>query len=86
MSLKRSRLEIYLDILKVISKGTRKPTRIMYRTNLSWKPLMNILQSLVDQALIVKNEDSGHVLYGITKKGRNVLEYFSRAMEAIEIR
>ena len=86
MSLKRSRLEIYLDVLKVISKGTHKPTRIMYRTNLSWKPLMKILESLVDQALIVKNENNGHVVYGIAQKGRNVLEYFSRAMESIEIR
>lgn len=86
MSLKRSRLEIYLDVLKVINRGTHKPTRVMYRTNLSWKPLMKILQSLVDQGLIIKNEDNGHTIYSITQKGRNVLEYFSKAMESIEIK
>jgi len=86
MSLKRSRLEIYLDVLKAIQRGTSKPTRIMYRTNLSWKPLIKILNSLVDQDLIVRNEKNGHVVYKIAEKGKNVLEYFSLAMEAIEIR
>jgi predicted transcriptional regulator len=86
MSLKRSRLELHLDILKAIKKGTSKPTRIMYRTNLSWKPLMKILNSLVDQDLIIRNGKNGHVTHKITGKGKNVLEYFSMAMESIEIR
>lgn len=86
MSAKRSRLEIYLDVLKVVSKGTNKPTRIMYRTNLSWKPLMGILESLLDQNLITKDEEGSHTTYGITEKGRNVLTYFSQAIELIEVR
>ena len=86
MNLKRSRLEIYVDVLKVIKKGTLKPTRIMYRTNLSWKPLMVILESMVDQGLIMKEERGKHVSYKITMKGINVLRYFKEAMELIEIR
>jgi len=27
-------------------KGTHKPTRIMYRTNLSWKPLIEVLEAM----------------------------------------
>ncbi|MES0324359.1 MAG: winged helix-turn-helix domain-containing protein [Candidatus Bathyarchaeia archaeon] len=30
MKNRRSKLEIYLDVLKVIKEGTTKPTRIMY--------------------------------------------------------
>jgi len=86
MSLKRSRLEIYLDILRVVSKGTSKPTRIMYRTNLSWKPLMGILESLLDQDLIISDDQGSHTIYRITEKGKNVLGYFSQAMELIEVR
>lgn len=86
MGLKRSRLEIYLDVLKVISKGTQKPTRIMYRTNLSWKPLMKIFESLLAQGLIVRNENEDHTVYRITEKGKNVLGYFNKAMEYVEVR
>jgi len=82
---KRSKLEIYLDVLKVICAGTRKPTRIMYGANLSWIPLVRILESLLDQGLIAGEEDHKHTVYHITEKGRNVLEYFSEAMELIEI-
>lgn len=86
MSLKRSRLEIYLDVLKVVSKGTEKPTRIMYRTNLSWKPLMKILESLQAQGLVVTDRNGNHTIYEITEKGKSILGYFNKAMESIEIR
>ena len=83
---KRSKLEIYLDVLKAIDAGTRKPTRIMYRANLSWVPLVKILESLLDQDLIAQEEDHKHTVYHITENGRNVLQYFDEAMELIEIR
>jgi len=83
---KRSKLEIYLDVLKTIDAGTRKPTRIMYRANLSWVPLVKILESLLDQNLITQEEDHKHTVYHITENGRNVLQYFNEAMELIEIR
>jgi len=85
MSSKRSKLEIYIDVLKVIKKGTCRPTRIMYGTNLSWKPLMDILDSLNAQGLIMVKKDRNHKFYEITEKGKNVLKYFSKAMESIEV-
>jgi predicted transcriptional regulator len=85
VSPKRSKLQIYLDVLKAIKKDTHKPTRIMYRTNLSWNPLMKILDSLIDQELIIAQESDRHTRYHITEKGRNVLEYFGEAMQMIEI-
>jgi len=85
MTSKRSKLEIYLDVLKAVRKGTYKPTRIMYRTNLSWKPLMEVLDSLAMQELIAVKTEGNHKSYEITEKGKNVLQYFSKAMESIEI-
>jgi predicted transcriptional regulator len=85
MTSKRSKLEIYIDVLKTIRKGTYKPTRIMYRTNLSWKPLMKVLGSLADQDLISVRDEGNHKFYEITEKGRNVLQYFSKAMESIKV-
>jgi predicted transcriptional regulator len=83
---KRSRLEIYVDVLKAIGKGTHKPTRIMYRTNLSWKPMMKVFESLLDQDLVARDEEGGHVTYRTTEKGRNVLRYFNQAVDLLEVR
>ena len=76
---KRSRLEIYLDILKVLRKGESRPTRIMYQSNLSWKPLMKILDSLTRQEIVEVTQDNFHNVYRLTKKGVDVLEYFKNA-------
>lgn len=51
MSTRRSRFEIYVDILKEIMGGATKPTKIMYGANLSYKPLKEILRSMLDQGL-----------------------------------
>ena len=85
MSKKRSRLEIYIDILRVLRKGERKPTRIMYKTNLSWKPLQEILESMTSQEIIKKIEVNKRKKYVITEKGLNVLRYFEEMMELINI-
>jgi predicted transcriptional regulator len=76
---KRSRLEIYLDVLKVLRKGESRPTRIMYQSNLSWKPLVKILDSLMRQEIIEVTQDNFHNVYRLTQKGVNVLEYFENA-------
>jgi len=86
MSSKRSRIEIYLDILQAIKRGTHKPTRIMYRTNLSWKPLMSILESMMEQGLVRAEEEGNRTTYWITEKGKSVLNYFMEAMNMIEIK
>jgi len=77
---------MYLDILQAIRKGVQKPTRIMYRTNLSWKPLMKILNTMMEQDLIASENTENHVFYKITEKGMSVLNYFNEAMELIEIK
>ncbi|RLI05968.1 transcriptional regulator [Candidatus Bathyarchaeota archaeon] len=91
MTRRRSKLEIYLDVLRVIKEGVHKPTRIMYGANLSWKPLQQVLQSLLDQGLIIEIDvsDGGDRRttkhYEITQKGENVLRYFDRARRLIEL-
>ncbi len=86
LSSKRSRIEIYLDILQAIKKGVNKPTRIMYSTNLSWKPLMQVLDTMMEQKWITSEELGCHITYKITEKGLNVLNYFHEAMQLIEIK
>ena len=83
--IKRSRLEIYLDILRVIKSGVQKPTRIMYSTNLSWNPLQEILDSLITQNLIVMKEEGSRKSYEITEKGRTALKYFNQAKKLVTV-
>jgi len=78
---RRSRLEIYYDVLLVICKGVQKPTRIMYKSNLSWGPLQEILESLLAQGFIQERVSNKSKRYEITPKGINVLEYYGRAKE-----
>lgn len=90
MESRRSKLEIYLEVLQIIKSGTSKPTRIMYQANISWQPLMRVLGSMISQGLV--NEiDTTSVgrrrdkrtsrIYEITMKGEQVLKYFKGAKE-----
>jgi len=91
MTRRRSKLEIYLDVLWVIKNGTRKPTRIMYGANLSWKPLQRILNSMINQDLIrevdasLSRDKRTNIYYEITQKGENVVKYFNRAKDLLEL-
>ena len=89
MSTRRSKLEIYIDILAAIKGGTIIPTRIMYGANLSWKPLKQILKTLIAQGLIVEqsmDDDDKRTkrTYALTEKGDDVLKYFNRAKGLLE--
>ena len=91
MASRRSKLEIYVNIMDEIRNGTVLPTRIMYATNLSWKPFKQMLTSLIDQELVEefepeKGDDRTNKIYGITEKGKNVLEYFGKAKALVEPR
>ena len=91
MKNRRSKLEIYLDVLKVIKEGTTKPTRIMYGANLSWKLLQDILNSMVNQDLIEEIDVSEsrdkrtNKVYQVTTKGNSVIRYFDQAKGLIKV-
>ncbi len=91
MKLRRSRLEVHLDVLYTIRNGVKKPTRIMYGANLSWKPLQRVLDSLIRQDLVIEidpvnpKDKRTSVCYDLTKKGENVLGYFNKASALLEL-
>ncbi|MBS7653555.1 MAG: DUF4364 family protein [Candidatus Bathyarchaeia archaeon] len=73
MSKKRSKLEIYLEVLETIMAGYSKPTNIMYKSNLSWITLKEILDSLTEKGLVTAIERNKRKLYLITEKGRSLV-------------
>ena len=89
MTNRRSKLEIYVHIMEEIRSGNIKPTKIMYAGNLSWKPLQQMLKSLIVQELIEEYESEEgdnrtSKVYRLTDKGQSVLHYFGKAKELVE--
>jgi predicted transcriptional regulator len=92
MSRRRSKLEIYLEILLQIKMGVKKPTRIMYGVNVSWKSLQEAFGNLIGQELIrevdtLNGADNRTTkIYELTSKGESVLSYFKKAETLLGIK
>jgi predicted transcriptional regulator len=85
--LRRSKLETYLDILKVLSgSGQLKLTHIMYETNVNCSVLKEYLDFLMKQNLVEKrNVGKQRAAYSITQRGITVLEYSRELKQALPI-
>jgi len=70
---KRSRLQLFVDILNAINKGECKPTRIMYKSNLSWLPLKRMLNRMVELELIERKKKGTRQIFLIAEKGKDFL-------------
>ena len=76
---KRSKLEISFDVLNAINTGETKPTRIMYKANLSWSSLQKVMKNLHVQGFIDMKNLKNSKRYNITAKGQGALRYFLNA-------
>ena len=91
MKNRRSKLEIFIEVLQIIKDGTTKPTRIMYGANLSWKLLQDILVSMIEQDLIEEIDQSSSrdkrtsKTYVVTPKGDSVIRYFGHAKRLLDV-
>lgn len=77
----RSRIEILAKMLRVASEGARK-THIMYKCNLSRKPLRQYLEDALSANLICCERDEN--LYATTKRGRLFLEKFTSYLSRLK--
>jgi predicted transcriptional regulator len=71
----RSRWELILDILGVISEEGRraKKTRIMKRAYLDWTSFEKYFDQLLERGFIEKIEDpTSGTIYGLTESGRDL--------------
>lgn len=87
LSRRRSRLDIILSVLSAVRDGVDKPTRIMYATNLAWRPTQSVLSFLVQQGLLMEvregRERRSKVRYRLTENGLEVVNYFEKARDLI---
>jgi len=82
-SLRRSRLEIRMDILSCIRSGAEKPTQIMYKANLSWIALKDHLSALEEGKLLSVVEYGNRKKYELTEKAFAVLVSYSKVLQEI---
>ncbi len=76
----RSSLKIYLDVLNtVLEDGRAKPTRILYRANLSHDRLTRYLEELKAKGLLAENQAEEGRYYTLTPKG---LEFINEVKKA----
>jgi len=85
--MRRSKLEMYVDILQVLSRrGPLKLTHIMYKANVNCKVLKEYLDFLTKQGLIEERAvGKSRTVFAITPRGITVLKYFRELKQALPI-
>jgi len=72
---RRSRLDIVADILET-SRGRAKKTDLMSRCNMSFIQLEKYLDLVLTTRLLMVENDSSHILFRISGKGRKFLKAY----------
>jgi predicted transcriptional regulator len=85
--MRRSKLEMYIDILKVLAqRGPLKLTHIMYKANVNCSVLKEYLQFLMEHNLVEERTvGKKRVVYAITQRGITVLKYFRELKQVLPI-
>ena len=85
---RRSRFEIYIDILTEIDSGTVLPTQIMYGANMNWNTLKRAIEKLIVQGFIEEQSIYGikrsNRIYKLTERGDNFLNYLKTVKEILK--
>ena len=91
MIMRRSKLELHVDILKVLARhGPLKLTHVMYKANVNCSVLKQYLDfliqhNLVEEQTLPKRRHKTKVVYAITERGRTVLKYFRELESTLQI-
>ena len=85
--MKRSKLEMYVDILKVLAlRGPLKLTHIMYKANVNCSVLSEYLEFLLKQGLVEERHvKKNRIVYAVTQQGLTVLKSFRELTQALPI-
>lgn len=87
MQMRRSKLEVYIDILEVLAlRGPLKLTHIMYKSNVNCSVLKDQLEFLIKNTLveerILRKEK---VVYAVTSRGLQILKSFREIKQVFPI-
>jgi predicted transcriptional regulator len=85
--LRRSKLELHVDILNVLAnKGPLKLTHIMYKANVNCNILNEYIDFLIKQGLVERQIiEKERIIFSVTQRGRTVLNYFRELTKVLPI-
>lgn len=79
---RRSRIELYVDVLRAIHNGRKSPSRVVYSANLSYDRVTRCIDFLEEQGLVERSEGKKKV-YAVTEKGKEVIKYFDEVENSL---
>jgi len=83
-SKRRSKIEIYHELLRLVGSGVKKPTHLMYECNLSWSSLRGSLDAMEDSGLVQSSATAeGKTVYSLSEKGYTLLKQLVTIKETI---
>jgi predicted transcriptional regulator len=85
--MRRSKLEMYVDILKVLAlRGPLKLTHVMYKANVNCSILKEYLEFLISQGLVEEKAlGKRRVAYVISNKGLSVFKQFKELEKVLPL-
>jgi len=83
--MRRSVLELKIEILKAIEDGASKQSHIIQRSNISWSMAQNFIRRLEKQGLVEAKMTKGRKTFSITERGKRVLISYSSIIKGLEL-
>ena len=83
---RRDKVKIIYDILKSVQEkgGKIKPTHLLYKSNLSYKRMNELVQELMQKGMIAEEPASSGKVYVLTDKGNKFLNEYYKMVEFIK--
>jgi predicted transcriptional regulator len=82
---RRSRLEMACDVLRAVSGGATRPTRIMQTANLTWRALLTYLDVLIRNEFMAREVRGKSVVYSLTERGEEALRRYNELKECMSV-
>ena len=86
MSSRRTRTQIYLDILRAVQQkdGRIKKTHIVYKANLTHSRLKEYMDHLTDMGFIERKKSGHQTFFSITDEGKRFLSEVNKLKKISE--
>jgi predicted transcriptional regulator len=83
--MRRSVLELKIEILRAISEGASKQSHIVQKSNISWSMAQNFIRRLEMQGLIETKRLKGRKSFAISERGTRVLNSYLSMIRGLEL-
>lgn len=74
----RTRVEIAYEVLRAISNGSSKPSKIVSRTGTDWKTFNMLIRALAKRGLVARRYHGDRESYRLTFRGASALASYRR--------